>query len=149
MLSTLSVSGLLELKRLTQFETNTHQLLTIQELELAETIRNNTATDAIFLTAMVHNHPIPVWASRQMFLGYLGWVKNFGFEHAQREKITYAIYQGAPQAKQLLKENTISYIYVSSREASLKPNMEFLTSFPVAFQNETTKIFDTRSLWQQ
>lgn len=149
LLSTLSITGALELKRLINFEKNTYQLLTIQEMHLAEEIRNNTATDAIFLTALVHNHPIPVWASRQMFLGYLGWVRNFGFEHAQREKITYAIYQGAPHAKQLLKENTISYIYVSSREASLKPNMEFLASFPVAFQNETITVFDTRSLWQQ
>ncbi len=149
LLITLSSSGVIELLRLANFSNNTYLLTSRSDLELAEEIKENTQTDAIFLTGMIHNHPIPLWANRPMYLGYLGWVKNFGFNHLEREKITYAIFQGKSQAIQLIKENEISYIYVSRRETALKPNMEFLQSFPVAFQNEDTTVYDTRNLWQQ
>lgn len=145
----LSLSGTVELLRLANFTSNTYILNTADELVIAQEIKEHTETNAVFLTATAHNHPVAVWASRPIFLGYLGWVRNFGFEHRPRELQLIEIYSGAPTALSHIRDNKISYIYVGPKEHStLTINQYFLQQFPVAFQNGNTTVFDTRSLWQ-
>jgi len=146
---TLSATGAVELLRIINFDPNTHLLSTTSEISLAERIAQNTNTDAIFLTSTAHNHPIPLWAHRPIFLGYLGWVKNFGFDPSSRIDDSYQIFTGKPTANQLIKTNKISYIFVGPKEKSeYNINVDYLNQFPVAFENQDTTVYDSRSLWQ-
>lgn len=143
----LTGTGILELIRLQNFDKNTFLLSTTSDMELAQEIRENTNTDDIFLTDTSHNHTINMWASRPIFLGYLGWVRNFGFNHNQREKDLEAIYKGEIGAHDLIAKHNINYIYVGPAEINRhKPNIDFLEEFDVAFENENTKVYNTKKL---
>lgn len=145
----LCATGTVELLRIANFSQNTHMLSSTSEIQFATEIAQHTTTDAVFLTSTAHNHPIPLWANRPIFLGYLGWIRNFGFDSTIREQHLEQIFAGSPQANQLLKENTISYIFVGPKERnSLEINHDYLKQFPVAFQNEDSIVYDTRQLWQ-
>ncbi len=147
---TLSTTGMVELLRIVNFSSNTHMLSSSSEILLAQKIVSNTVTDAVFLTSTTHNHPIPLWANRPIFLGYLGWVRNFGFDHTDREKELIAVFSGRPEANKIIIENRISYIFVGQKEKStLTINAQYLQQFPIAFQNEDTIVYDVRQLWQQ
>lgn len=146
----LSASGLVELIRLQSFKQNTFQLNSSNEISTAQELQTLTQTDAVFLTALQHNHPVSVWAARPMFLGYLGWVTNFGFNADKRTNAAHDIYAGKPLADTYIKKYKISFIYLSNREKTFyqKINDSYLNSFPVFFENSTTTVFDTRHLWQ-
>lgn len=149
LLVTLSLSGVVELMRILDFKNNTHMLSSQSEITLAQEIAKNTATDALFLTGPQHNHPIPLWANRPIFIGYLGWVKNFGFEPSLRDAQTKMVFSGHQQAHKIIIENEISYVFVGQQERSAHSiNFEYLQQFPIAFQNENTIVYDTRELWQ-
>lgn len=146
---TLSATGFVELIRIFNFENNTHMLSSNTEILFAKQIANNTKTDAIFLTSTIHNHPIPLWANRPIFLGYLGWIRNFGFDHTIRSQQTHKIFGGNPEANQIIIENKISYIYLGpSEQVEFLIDYQYLNQFPVVFQNKDTTVYDTRQLWQ-
>jgi hypothetical protein len=148
-LITLSFSGSVEILRILNFKQNTYLLSTTQEIALAQQIAKNTITDAVFLTSTKHNHPIPLWANRPIFLGYLGWVKNFGFDHTVRIKESHTIYSGQTNANKLIIKNKISYIYVGPYERNeFSINSEYLEQFPLDFKNEDTVVYNTKQLWQ-
>ena len=146
---TLSLTGAVEIMRILHFSQNTYLLSSNTEVQFAKKIRENTKTDAIFLTSTHHNHPIPLWASRPIFLGYLGWVRNFGFDDTLRKQQIHTIFSGEREADQIIIENNISYIYVGPKEKSaFSINQEYLHNFPIAFQNTDTTVYDVRQLWQ-
>ncbi len=146
---TLSTTGFVELARIANFSTNTYMLSATSEVVLAQKIAENTSSNAVFLTSTTHNHPIPLWANRPIFLGYLGWVRNFGFDHTIRERQLHAVFGGQSEANKIIVENKISYIYVGPKEKSeLRINTQYLQQFPVAFENEDTIVYDVRQLWQ-
>lgn len=145
----LSATGTVSLFRILDFEHNTFILSSNSEIVFAQKIAKNTKNDAIFLTSTKHNHPIPLWANRSIFLGYLGWVKNYGFEDSERIVESRMIYSGAKEANQLIIKNKISYIYFGPYEKNeYTENVFYLGQFPVAFENEDTVVYDTRQLWQ-
>lgn len=149
LLITLSFSGSVELIRIFNFKQNTYLLSSTQEINLAQKIADNTKTDAVFLTSTKHNHPIPLWANRPIFLGYLGWVKNFGFDPTVRIQEVHSIFSGQTNANKIIIKNKISYIYVGPLEKrEFIVNYNYLSQFPVAFENENTIVYDTRQLWQ-
>jgi len=145
----LSSTGVVSILRIINFEQNTFMLSSTSEVLFAKQIAQNTQTDAIFLTSTNHNHPIPLWANRPIYLGYLGWVRNFGFDHTQRAKNLNIIFSGQKNANKVIIDNKISYIYVGPKERnSLNINEDYLEQFPIAFKNIDTKVYDTRQLWQ-
>lgn len=146
----LSFSGIIELIRLQNHDDLTFKLLSENEMKTVEEIRDITATDAIFLTSSHHNHPVNVWGGRSIVMGYIGWIRNFGFDHTRRYIDSHNIYAGSPDANSLIAKYKISYIYLSSRERGyyVKIDENYLNSFPIIFENPTATVFDTRSLWQ-
>lgn len=145
----LSATGIVELFRILNFEQNTHLLSSASEITLGKKIAKETATDAVFLTSTKHNHLIPLWANRPIFLGYLGWVKNFGFNDSERNADARSIFSGSNSPNQLIIKNKISYIFVGPNERrEFTVNDSYLQQFPVAFETEDTVIYDSRQLWQ-
>jgi hypothetical protein len=139
----LSLTGAIELGRLQQLEHNQVLLATYSDLALGEQIRATTQPDAVFLTDMVHNHPVTLWGVRPISMGYLAWVYNFGFNYHSREQAIKTIYQGGPQTDQLLSQLEIDYVVIGPGElqaqAANKPYFD--QNYPVFLTNQNYTIY--------
>lgn len=145
----MSATGVLELIRLNRFDKNTFMLNKKEEIEFAEYIRDNTDTDDVFLTATTHNHPITVWGSRSIVLGYTGWAHNFGFNYYQREQDIKLFYENPKEYLFLLREYDIDYIYIGKPELNYYEidQDKFDEIFQVAFQNEETTVYAAKKIY--
>ena len=93
-----------------------YQLFTKQEIVLAETIRSNTGSADIFLTADQHNNPILALSGRTIVMGYRGWLWSHGIDYKEREKDVSLMFQGAPDTKDLLRKYNVNYVVIGPAE---------------------------------
>ncbi len=142
----LTLTGALELIRLSRVDSHTHQLLTQKEIEIAKVIRDKTDPLARFVTNTDHKHLVMALGARPILLGYTAWALNFGFDYDPIEKDIALIYKGGEQAKDLLKVHYISYVFVGPSEMyKYHPNLEYFNqNFPKFYDSEGTRIFDVR-----
>ncbi len=96
-----------------------------EEIELAEWVRANTASDAVFLTGTAHNHPIPSLSGRQRVMGYEGWLWSQGLNgskvvEAKRDVIE--IYKGNDT---LMQDYGVDYVSVGPYERAFARENNF------------------------
>ena len=139
----LSTTGILELIRLQRFDKNTYKLSNIEDIKFAQQVMKNTKTDAIFLTASDHNHPLLMWGSRQVVLGYKGWVTNFGFNIDEKSRDVKNIFENPEQYQYLLEKYNIDYVVIGEAEKrEFAINQRFFDdNFPVKFRDSKTIIY--------
>ena len=144
-------TGTLELIRLQRISHNQIQETSADDIQLGLQIRAKTDPLAIFLTDTSHNHFVMVWGNRPILMGYTAWVLNFGFLYQQREKDIYTMYQGGLLADDLLKKYKVSYVVIGPGEIyNMHANENYFSSkFPIAFQNQSYRIYDVRKIWSQ
>ena len=120
--------------------------MTHDELVLAERVREETETEAVFATGQQHNHPIHVMAGRVVVMGYPGWLWSQGYDYAQRQQDLKAIFTLSPDADRLLQEYGVDYVVVGPYERErLEADAEaFRARFPSVIRSETYEIFRTR-----
>jgi hypothetical protein len=102
-----------------------YQLLSTEEVRLAQEVREKTDPHAVFVTGTQHNHPVPVLAGRQVLMSYTGWLFAFGIDYDQRLSDLRAIYALAPNAQGLIDKDGIDYVVIGPGERTeqgLKPN---------------------------
>ena len=88
-----------------------------EEVDLAGHVRKNTESDAVFLTAPVHNNLLML-AGRQVVLGYPGHIFSHGMDHGPAEQAVNEIYSGGENAIKQLQQYRVSYIVVGPHEKS-------------------------------
>ena len=141
----LTLSGVLEITRLTHTSKTQITLWNKQDVEFAQIIRQKTSPQAIFLTAAIHDHPIEALAGRKIILGYPGNSWSWGIEGWDtRERDVHIMLQGGDQAKILWKKYAINYIIVSDRERWFEPklNEEFIAeNTDLVLEKNTTKLY--------
>ncbi|MBN1412836.1 MAG: hypothetical protein JW969_18490 [Spirochaetales bacterium] len=71
----------------------------------------NTGPNEIFLTEMYSTHPI-LLAGRKIFYGWPYYPWSAGYKTDERKSIRKLIYEGAPNAKELIEEYNIKYIVI-------------------------------------
>jgi hypothetical protein len=139
----LTLTGVVELTALWRTDLNKAQVLAPDDLELGEAIRKHTRPDAVFLTSMdITNAPMS-WGGRTIYLGFGGWMPNFGFDHQTREANIKIIYAGGPAAAELLKNSPISHVLIGPGERhNFQPNEAWFTAnYAVAFEIGDKKVF--------
>ncbi|MBB6053009.1 hypothetical protein [Armatimonas rosea] len=113
----LTITGLAELIRLQRTDVKPCQVVSRDDMLLAESLREQTPEGAIFLTGMdIANAPL--WAGRPIFLGFGGWMPNFGYDHRQRETDLKKMFSGASDAPELLKKWHIDFVFIGPGERS-------------------------------
>src|SRR3989304_1209925 len=75
-----------------------YQIFTDEDLKVAQATKNLTAKDSIFVTAPVHNHPIPALSGRSTLFGFHGWLWSLGIDYLERASDVRRIYQGGEEA---------------------------------------------------
>ncbi len=87
-----------------------------QAQRIAETVRRETAPDSVWLTGQQVNNPVASLAGRRLVLGYTGWLWSYGLDFAQRESDVRRIYEGAPEAPELLRQYGIDFVMIGPSE---------------------------------
>lgn len=139
----LTTTGVLELG-ITVQAPHDFLLASREEIALGQAIRQQTDTNAIFLTSPTTNQPAMVWGARPIFIGFLGWVYNFGFLPDQAIDDLPKLFAGDTE---LIKRYHISYIVLGPYERHDFANHKWVEQFPVAFSTEHYQIYDVRKTW--
>lgn len=139
----LTITGALSVLR----ESYTKYLMYDKEgLALAEQLRDITLPGDVILTSDQHNHPITSFSGRPVVMGYRGWLWTWGYDYRQRERDVLDIYQGLPQAKELLEKYNVSLIVIGETEkANFRANEDFFSeNFELIFRTLHYKVYDAK-----
>lgn len=145
---TLTFMGGLELTKLIQIGKHQNLMTNTDDIKLGIEIRNNTGPLDLFLTAPSHNHLVMVWGLRPILMGYWVWVWSYGFDYSSKEIDIKKIFLGGDETDNLIRKYKISYVVVGPSEIhDLNANESYFKMyFPLAFQNNNYRIYDTRAL---
>jgi hypothetical protein len=139
-----SFSGMLDSLRLLQFKNISLPMFNQEELGLAQKVRQETDTEAVFLTSDKHNHWVPALTGRQILMGYRGWMWTYGINYSQREKEIKIMFQGKPEAEELLQKYGISYVVIGPAELYgdfMADQKYFAAKYPMAFESENYVVY--------
>jgi hypothetical protein len=120
---------------------NTYVVWSGEEIEMAEWVRENTASNSVFLTGSAHNHPISALTGRQRVMGYEGWLWSHGIDWnsiTERKKDVIAMYKGNHT---LMRDYGVDYVSVGPYERAFAQENHFEIN-NAAFDDETR--FDLR-----
>ncbi|HEV2217391.1 MAG TPA: hypothetical protein VGV88_07440 [Candidatus Dormibacteraeota bacterium] len=119
LLGLMVLSGGLDLARALDTTVSSYQFIDTRGLQLADWVRSNTPTDAIFLVADEHNSPIPTLSGRRIVIGYPGWLFTYGLaDYAQKTNDAQLMLQGDHSTPELLKEYHVDYVLIGPQELS-------------------------------
>src|SRR3989344_2391163 len=122
---TLTLTGIVEVGRLIDTQHRQVGLWGREEQQIATKIRDLSASDSIFLTAAIHDHPVAALAGRRTILGFPGNAWSWGIDGwYEREQDVHAMYRGSEAARSLWKKYAIDYIMVSDRERYFEKNID-------------------------
>lgn len=107
-----------------------YQTFSGDDIKMAEYIRENTPSDAVFLTGNYHLNPVCTLAGRTIYLGSSLYVyfHGMGDEFYKREAEIKKVYKGSYEdMKKFCEEKGIEYVYVGASESrELSPNSAML-----------------------
>lgn len=145
-----TLSGALDILKLTNYQSNKLRFFNNQQLALAQLIRQTTSENAIFLTAPSHDHLIPVLTGRKILLGFRGWLWTYGIDYKKRESDVFKMLRGEANAKDLLKKYQIDYVVIGPPEktAEINANENFYReNFPLFLEKYSYAIFNLREVY--
>ena len=123
------------------------QMWSGEELEVAEWVRDNTASDAVFLTGSAHNHPIPSLSGRQRVMGYEGWLWSHGMNWTcinARKNAELEMYKGDYT---LVKAYGVDYVCICAHERAFASDNHFVINYsafgdPTRFDLQFDEVID-------
>jgi len=104
-----------------------------RDLQVAEWIKANTPSNAVFLTSDKHNHLVPAIAGRSIVMGYPGWLWTHGVQYSQQETDVKLMYL-RPDCS-IFRKYGVSFVFVGPQENDFHPNTAF-------FEKNFEKVFD-------
>ncbi len=111
----MTFTGMLSILRETQ---TSWMIASSEEVEVAQQIKAKTDPTSIFLTSDAHNHLVPMLAGRSVVLGYRGWLWTHGIDYSQTEADVAQMFAGGEEAKLLLNQYHVDYVYIGPKEKS-------------------------------
>jgi hypothetical protein len=119
------------------------------ELEVAELIQQRTPPRSVILHAPIHNSVVAL-TGRQSLMGYPGHLWTHGIDYRQREMEVQAIYQGGPEAIELLDQHQVNYVIIGPIEReTLHPDESFFASFTLVIDHAGHRVYLTRQLLER
>jgi hypothetical protein len=115
LIGVLTLTGVAELLAFWRVRDDRFQIQSPEDTRIIKVIRERTAPTDLFLSAMDINNPA-LLAGRPLFLGFGGWMPNFGIDQTERERDLRAIYADDPSAMEIIYKWRIKYIYLSNNE---------------------------------
>ncbi len=130
----LSLSGALDLYR--QIVTPpAWGVYSSQDRDFAAALRKETPPKSLFMTAPIHNTPV-LLTGRRLVMAYSGTIWTNGMSYEETERDIRNVYEGSPDAIQILRRHKVNYLLLTSREfdwardTKLTISEQFLNQFP-------------------
>lgn len=119
------------------------QLFSNEDIALANFVKDQTPSNAIFLTSDKHNNPVPCLAGRRIVMGYRGWLWTHGIDYRQREADVMGMYQGSSKSLSLIADYKVSYALIEMDKIyDFGINSQFFFEhFPVIYQSQNYILF--------
>jgi hypothetical protein len=116
---------------------------TAEEVQLAEQVRQQTPPKAVFVTGEQPNNPIADLAGRSVLMSYPGWLWSYGINYTQREADLARIYNGGPEAFDLLHHYHADFVVIGPNETTTyHPNVAYFgTQFRLVIHTPTYAIY--------
>lgn len=95
-------------------------LATNADVRIGEWARENTGPEAVFLTDSRHNHPVPMFGGKSVFIGYKGWLSSRNYKYRERENAVKRILTGAKDALELTRKWGIDYVVLYNRNSKVE-----------------------------
>ena len=125
-----------------------YQIFTDEDLKVAQAVKNLTAKDSIFVTAPVHNHPIPALSGRSTLVGFHGWLWSHGIDYLERAADVERIYQGGEEAEDLIRKYKINYVaYGPHERENFSINLSYFQKYPKIPLSADWIVYDVSNLW--
>ncbi|OGD97510.1 hypothetical protein A3A49_02955 [Candidatus Curtissbacteria bacterium RIFCSPLOWO2_01_FULL_38_11b] len=139
-------SGLLDIFRTFTPVTN-YQIFSKEDVNIADSVKNLTNKNGIFVTAPIHNHPIPALSGRSTLVGYHGWLWTHGIDYLQRAQDVEKIYAGE-NFENLVSKYQINYITVGPHEIKdFAIDQKNLSNYPRIILNQNWSLYDVSNIW--
>ena len=122
--ASLTATGVSEIIRMLHVDNHQYLILSVEDQMVGEWISKNTATDAVFLTSPVINSPPMTSGARSLFLGFTGWMPNFGVNPVLREKALRRAFSGDFSGVKKFCKGRELFIFYGSQERRDFPLME-------------------------
>ncbi|HEY8813590.1 MAG TPA: hypothetical protein VIP57_00575 [Candidatus Dormibacteraeota bacterium] len=137
LLVALGLSGALDLARASDPTVSSYRFVDAKGLQVADWVRQNTSSDAVFAVADEHNNPIATLSGRRILIGYAGWLWTYGVaDYVQKGADQVLILQGAPTTTDLVDKYGISYVLIGPQELAEPRNAN------IAYWNENgTRVY--------
>ena len=121
------------------------RLFSASDASAAEFIRENTAPDALFLTADNHNNAVAALTGRNVFCGCPSYLFYHGLDYASRSELAKTLLTDGESFEKLHRELGIDYVYIGDYERGL-PGVDaafFEENYPAVFRSSGVTIYKT------
>jgi hypothetical protein len=119
----LTLSGALDFYRLFTVMPD-QEVYSREDLEFGDLIRMKTAPKSLIMSAPVHNSHV-LLTGRRLFVGYPGTLWTHGLSFDGYEEALFSVYQGRPDAEQILKNRKIEYVLLTIKELTWAKDLHF------------------------
>lgn len=135
----LTLSGFLDVVRQLQPHVNV-RMYGIEELLVANWVKENTDKNAVFITGHYSTHPIPSLAGRQIGLGYQGWVWSYGISYWERERLIKEFFEKGDLT--VVKDLDADYFVIGPDERSRYTILDSLdTKYRAVYRSQNYSIY--------
>lgn len=139
----LVLSGATDLVHNLDTKRKSFQMLSSDQIVLAEYVRKMTPPDSVFLTRPVVNNPISMIGARSVYLGYPGWAFSYGLDYSTRESKIRAVFEGTDSIESLQSSEKIEYIFIDSHESETQW-LEAIPHRQKLFENDAGTVYSIR-----
>ncbi len=112
-------------------------------VDASEFIKNNTPSDALFISSDQHLNPVAALAGRNIFSGTGLYLYFHGINKTERDQMITTMYTNPSKFQTLATENKIDYVFFSNYEQTkfnIGPEY-FASNYPKIFQQGDIYIF--------
>ena len=125
-----------------------YRMITAEQVELAERLRDATAPDALVVTGMQSHDPVMMLSGRQVLMGYWGQLWVSGIPYQERQRQVGEIYRLSAEGESLIRQFGVDYVVIGPDErASLGADeAAYAARFPVVVATDQWRVYDVRSV---
>ena len=121
-----------------------YKLFSRNDVAAAEYISENTAPDALFLTANNHNNPVASLTGRNVFCGCPSYLFYHGLDYTERMEAGRRLFSDRDYFSTMHEKLGIDYVYIGDYEKGLGCDSAYFNeNFPVVFSSGEVTIYKT------
>ncbi len=121
-----------------------YQLFSAEEVAAAGFIKENTESDAVFLTADNHDNPVAVLTGRNIVCGSPSYLFYHGLDYSDRQQTARQMLKDPEALEMFRRELDVDFVYAGYYERSPELIDYLRENYPEVYSTGNISIFDLR-----